>query len=101
MLKKHDIRGRDNGELHRKHVTIRGHPGRWNDLIPEGDDVLNGLTIHQVRGAFNFDHSFVGADGVVVVLEVEAVGDIGTVLKEDIANRAVDDVVHGRVLSRG
>jgi hypothetical protein len=54
-----------------------------------------------VRGAFDFDHGFVGADGVVAVLEVEAVGDVGTVLEEDIADGAVDDVVDGRGLSRG
>ena len=101
MLKKHDIRCRDDGELHREHLATGGHPGRRNDLVPERDDVLDSLTIHQVRGAFDFDHGFVGADGVVAVLEVEAVGDVGTVLEEDIADGAVDDVVDGRGLSRG
>jgi hypothetical protein len=54
-----------------------------------------------VHSAFDFNHSFVGANGVVAVLEVEAVGDVGTVLKEDITDRAVNNVVYRRVLSRG
>jgi hypothetical protein len=98
MLKKHDIRGRDNGELHREHLATGGHPGRRNDLVPEGDDVLDGLTIHQVRGAFDLDDGLVGADGVVAVMEVEAEGEMSGVLEEDVADGAVDDVVDGRGL---
>jgi|SRR5947209_13073275 hypothetical protein len=97
MLKKHDILGRDDGELHRKHLATGGHPSRRNDLVP-GDDVLDGLTTHQVRGAFDLDDGFVGADGMVAVLEVEAEGEVGGVLKEDFADGAVDDVVDGRGL---
>jgi hypothetical protein len=89
MLKKHNIRRRDNAEL---------HPGRRNDLVPEGDDVLDSLTIHQVRGAFDLDDGLVGADGVVVMLKVEAEGDVGAVLEEDITDGTVDDVVDGRGL---
>jgi hypothetical protein len=74
------------------------HPGRQNDLVPQGSDVLDGLTIHQVRGAFHLDDGLVGADGVVAVLEVEAEGDIGRMLEEDIADGAVNDVVDGRAL---
>jgi hypothetical protein len=97
MLKKHDILGRDD-ELHREHLASRSHPGRRNDLVPEGDDVLDGLTIHQVRGAFDPDDGLIGADGVVAVPEVEAEGDLGTVLEEDIADGTVDDVVDGQGL---
>jgi len=46
MLKKHDIRGRDDGELHQEHLVTKGHPGRRNDLVPKGEDVINGLTIY-------------------------------------------------------
>jgi hypothetical protein len=98
LKKKYDIRRRDNSELHREHLATRRHPSRRNDLVPEGDDILDGLTIHQVRSAFDLDDSLVGADGVVTVLEVEAEGDVGAVLKEDIADGTVDDVVDGRGL---
>ena len=98
MLKKHDIRGRDDGELHWEHLATGGHPGRRNDLVPEVGDVLDSLTIHQVRSAFHLDDGLVGADGVVAVLEVEAEGEIGGVLEEDAANGAVDDVIEGRGL---
>jgi len=98
VLKKYDIPGRDEGELHRVYHTIRAHSGRRNDAVPEGDDLLDGLTIHQVRGAFDFDDSFIGAGGMVAVLEVEAVGDVSAVLEEDIADGTVDDVVDGRGL---
>ena len=93
MLKKHDILGRDDGELHRERLAPGGHPSRRNDLVPEGDDVLNGLTTHQVRGASDLDYGFAGADGMVAVLEVEAEGEVGGVLEEDFADRAVDAVV--------
>jgi len=93
MLKKHNIPGRDDGELHREHLATRGHLGSGNDLVPKGDDVLDGLTIHQVRGAFDLDDGLVSADGVVAVLEVEAEGEMGGVLKEDIADWAVDNVI--------
>lgn len=79
----HDIRGRINSELHWEHLPIKGHPSRRNDLVPEGDDVLDGLTIQQVRGAFDLDHGFVVADNVVTVLEVEAEGDVSGVLEEN------------------
>jgi hypothetical protein len=39
------------------------------------------------------------ADGVVAVLEVEAEGDVSSVLEEDIAEGAVDDIVDGRLLT--
>ena len=94
MQKKHYIRGRDDGKLHWEYLTIRGHPGRRNNLVPKGDNVLDSLTIHQVRGAFDFDNCFVGADGVVAVLEVEAVGHVGVVLEEDIPDGTIDDVVN-------
>jgi hypothetical protein len=93
MLKKHNIRSRDNSKLHREHLATGSHPGSRNDLVPEGDDVLDCLTIHQVCGAFDLDDGLVGADGVVAVLEVEAEGNVGAVLKENIADGTVDDVV--------
>jgi hypothetical protein len=40
-----------------------------------------------------------GADGVVAVLEVEAEGDVSSVLEEGIADGAVDDIVDGRLLT--
>ena len=40
-----------------------------------------------------------GADGVMAMLEVEAEGDVGSVLEEDIADGAVDDIVDGRLLT--
>jgi len=52
-----------------------------------------------VRGAFDLDYGFVGADGMVAVLEVEAEGEVGGVLEEDFADGAVDDVVDGRGLA--
>ena len=100
MLKKHNIRSRDNSKLHREHLATGSHPGRRNDLVPEGDDVLDGLTIHQVHGAFDLDDGIVGADGVVAVLEVEAEGNVGAVLKENIADGTGDDVVDGRGLNK-
>jgi hypothetical protein len=36
---------------------------------------------------------------VVAVLEVEAEGDVSSVLEEDIAEGAVDDIVDGRLLT--
>jgi hypothetical protein len=51
-----------------------------------------------VRGVFDLDDGLVGANGVVAVLEVEAEGEVGAVLKEDIADGTVDDVVDGRGL---
>jgi hypothetical protein len=51
-----------------------------------------------VRGAFDLDNGLVGADGMVTVKEVEAEGEVGGVLEEDVADRAVDDVVDGRGL---
>jgi len=96
--KEYDIPGRDDGELHWKHLATGGHPGGRNHLIPEGDDVLDGLTIHQVPGAFDLDDGLAGADGVVAVLEVEAEGEVGSVLEEDIADWSIDDVVDGRGL---
>jgi len=90
MQKKHYIRGREDGELYWEHLTIGGHPGRRNDLVPEGYNVLDSLTIHQVRSAFSFDNRFVSADGVVAVLEVEADGHVGIVLEEDITDGTVD-----------
>jgi hypothetical protein len=98
MPKEHDIPGRDDGELHREHLATGGHPGDRNHLIPERDDVLDSLTIHQVPGAFDLDDGLVGADSVVAVLEVEVEGEVGGVLEEDIADGAVDDVVDGRGL---
>jgi len=52
-----------------------------------------------VGGAFDLDDGFIGADGMVAVLEVEAEGEVSSVLKEDIADGAVDDVVDGRGLA--
>lgn len=51
-----------------------------------------------MRGAIDLDDGLVGANGVVAVLEVEAEGEVGAVLKEDIADGTVDDVVDGRGL---
>jgi hypothetical protein len=52
-----------------------------------------------VRGAFDLDDGLVGSDGVVAMLKVEAEGDVGAVLEEDIADGTVDDVVDGRGLT--
>lgn len=98
MLKKDYIPGRDNCKLHREHVTVGGHPGCWNDLVPQGDNVLHSLTIHQMCSAFDFDDGFVSADSMVTVLEVEAKGQVGIMLEKDIADRTVDDVVNERSL---
>jgi hypothetical protein len=98
MPKEHDIPGRNDRELYREYLATGGYLGGRNHLIPDGDDVLDGLTIHQVLGAFNLDDGFVRANGVVAVLEVEAEGEVGSVLEEDIADGAVDDVVDGRGL---
>lgn len=46
-----------------------------------------------MRGAFDLDDGFVSTDGVVAVLEVKAVSNVGAVLEEDITDGAVDDVV--------
>jgi hypothetical protein len=93
MLKKHNVRGRDDGELHREHLTTGGHPGSRDDLVPERGDVLDGLIIHQVCGAFDLDDGLVCADGVMAVLEVEAECKMGSVLEKDVANGAVNDVI--------
>jgi hypothetical protein len=46
-----------------------------------------------VYSAFNLNNSFVSANSIVAVLEVEAEGEVGSVLKEDFADRAVNNVV--------
>jgi hypothetical protein len=46
-----------------------------------------------VYSAFDFDNSFVSAYSIVAVLEVEAENDVSFVLKEDIANKAVNNVI--------
>jgi len=79
--KEYDIRGRDYSELHREHLATRCHPRRRNDFVPERDNVLHDLTIHQARGAFDLDDGL-SADGVVAVLEVEAEGEMGGLLEE-------------------
>jgi len=86
-------RGRDDGELHREHLTTGGHPGSRDDLVPERGDVLDGLIIHQVCGAFDLDDGLVCADGVMAVLEVEAESKMGSVLEKDVTNGAVNDVI--------
>src|ERR1700730_6895569 len=93
MLKEHNIPSRDNSELHQKHLATGGHLGGQNNLVPKGDNVLDGLIIYQVCSSFDFDNSLVGADSVVAVREVEAESEVGSVLEEDIADRAVDNVV--------
>lgn len=60
----------------------KGHPSCRNDLVSKGGHILYRLIIHQVRGASNLDDDLVGADGVVEVLKVEAVGEIGVVLED-------------------
>lgn len=57
------------------------------------------LSIHQVTGPFDNFVRANGGNGVVAVLEVEAEGEVGTVLEEDIADGAVD-VVDGRSLCK-
>ena len=99
-LKKCDIRGRDDGELHQQHPSTRDHPGGWNDCVPKGGDVLDDLTIHQVCSAFDLDDGLISADGVMAVLEMEAKSEMGGVLEKDVTNRAVDDVVYERGLNR-
>jgi hypothetical protein len=100
MLKKYNIHSKDDSKLYRKHFTIKGHLSRRNNLILERDNILNSLTIYQVRSAFDFNYSFVGADNIIVMLKVKAIGNMGTILKEDIANKAVNNVVYRRVLLR-
>jgi hypothetical protein len=47
-----------------------------------------------VRGAFDLDNGLVGTDVVVTVLEVEAEGEIGSVLEEEIVSWAVNDIIN-------
>jgi len=49
-----------------------------------------------VRGTFDLEDGLAGADSVVAVLKVEAESDMSNVLKEDITDGAVNDVVDGR-----
>ena len=63
---------RDDGELHWKHSFTRCHPGARKNLVPKGDDVLHGLSIHQMRGAFDFDDGLTRADCVMSVLKIKA-----------------------------
>ena len=51
-----------------------------------------------MRGAFHLDDGLVGADGVVAVLEVEAEGEIGRMLEEDVADGTVHNVLDRRGL---
>ena len=46
-----------------------------------------------MRCAFDFYDGLAIVDGVVAVLEVEAEGEVGCVLKEDVSNGAADGVV--------
>lgn len=48
-----------------------------------------------MRSTTHLHDGLVGLNGVVTVLEVEAVGEMGVVLEEDIADRTVDNLVHG------
>jgi hypothetical protein len=48
-----------------------------------------------VRGAFDFNYSFISANSVIAVLKVKVMGNVGTILKEDIADRAINNVVDG------
>ena len=98
MLKKHNIHSKDNRKFHWEHVTTGSYSYRWNALLPERDDVLNNLTIYQVRGAFNLDDSLTGANGVMTVLKIETEDDTGTVLEKDITDGTVNDVVNGQGL---
>jgi hypothetical protein len=98
MLKKHNIRKRDNGKLYQEHLSTGDHPSRRNNFIPERDNILNSLTIYQVHSAFDLNDSLVGANSVVAILKVKAKGDVGAMLKEDIADRTVNNVVDGQGL---
>jgi hypothetical protein len=99
MLKKHNIRGRDGGELHREHLIIGGHPCRQNDLVPQGTDITDVLATYYVPSASDLDDDTVGAKGIVPVLEVEAeVRTVNSVFKEDIADRAIYNVIDGCAL---
>ena len=102
MAKETQIPVRNDGELHREclylAIAMEGHPGSRKDFVPEGGDVIDGLTTHQVRGAFDLNDGCVGLDGVVAVQDVEAEGVMGVVLKEDITDWAVDDAVRYRGL---
>ena len=100
MAKKGDIRRRDGSELHRQHLITAGHPGRRGNVVPERDDILHGLNIHQMRGAFDLNDGLTSTDGVVTVLEVKAEGEMGAMLKEDITDRAVNNIVDGRGLHK-
>jgi hypothetical protein len=46
-----------------------------------------------VRGAFHLDNGLVGANGVVAVLEIKAEDEISRMLKEDVADKAVYNVL--------
>ena len=59
---------------------------------------LSSRSPNKNAGAFDLNDGLVGADGVVAVLEVEAEGNMGAVLEEDIADGTVDDVVDERAL---
>lgn len=53
-----------------------------------------------MRGALHLDDGLVGTDGMVAVLEVKAELELGSVHAEDIADRAVDNVVNRRGLCK-
>lgn len=48
--------------------------------------------------AFHFNNGFIDADAVVAMLQIKAKSEIGGVFEEDIAYRAVHDVVDRRSL---
>ena len=95
-----NVPGRDDGELHWKHGITCCHPGARNDLVPKGDDVLHGLSIHQMRSAFYFDDGLVRADCVMAMLKIKAQGEMGGVFEEDLTNWTANNIVDGQKLYR-
>jgi hypothetical protein len=51
-----------------------------------------------VRGAFHLNNSLAGANSIVAVLEVKAEDDISHILKEDVADRAIYNILDRRGL---
>jgi hypothetical protein len=86
------IRGRRNSKLHGEHIAT--HPGRRNDFVTHGFNLLDLLIAHQMRCTLHLDDHFVFTDIVVAVLEVEGEGSLRTALDEYLAEWAIDKIIN-------
>lgn len=85
------LRSRHDRKLHGEHIFP--HPGRGNDFVTHGFNVLDLNVVHQVCCTMHFDDGFIFMDFVMAVLKVEGVGHVRTILDEYLAEWAFNEIV--------